>query len=116
MPSDRLTFAVGVGGQVDVARLLSRVADFFDGACLFFRHDVFRQEAVIDLDAQIALGKVAHVPDGRFYVIPGAEDAGNRSRLGGRLDHNEALVVPRRHRHVPSAARAPAAALDWART
>ena len=83
VPCNRLAFAVRVRRQVDVAGLLGCVADFFNGARLFFRHDVLREESILNLDAKVALGKVAHVANGGLDIILGAQDAGNCPRLGG---------------------------------
>ena len=112
VPGDRLTFAVGVCRQVDVAGLLGCIADLFNGAGLFLRHNVFGEEPIVDLDTKVALGKIADVAYGRFNVVFGAEDARNCPCLGGRLDYNETFAVPCRHSQVPSATRARAAAAD----
>ena len=112
VPGDRFALTVRVSCQVDVARFLSRVADLLDGACLFLRYHVLGEEAVIDLDTEITLWEVSDVPDGSFDVVIGAEDARDCSSFRRRLDDDEALIVLRRQRHVPSATRARATAGD----
>ncbi len=93
VPGDRLALAVGVGGEIDSSSLAGGVADLLDGLRLLFRHDVSRQEAVIDFDAHVVLRQVPHVAYGGLYVIVCAQNARNRPRLGGRFDYDQALSV-----------------------
>ena len=63
VPGDGLSLAVGVGGKPDRFRALCRLLDTRDHLLLVRRDDVSRLEALVYIDAELALGKVADVAD-----------------------------------------------------
>ena len=98
VPGDRLALAVEVGGEVDRVRALRRLLDVGDLLAPILGDDVLGREAVVDVDAELALagviGQVADVPVGSQDTVIVAEVALDRPCLGGRLDDHEVL----RHR------------------
>ncbi len=105
VPGDRLALAVLVGGEQEFVDVLERRLEL---AYLVLRpprrHDVQRLEAAIDVDADrvaepVALRRwhlgllrrqVADVPERRLDDIAVAKVPGDRLRLGGRLDDDQA--------------------------
>src|SRR5256885_254571 len=95
VPGDRLTLAVGVGGDEHALRLLRRLLDLGEGLRLLLDGDVLRREAVVDVHAQLALRQVADVSHGRLDGVARAEVLADRLRLGGRLDDDERAPTSR---------------------
>ena len=102
VPGDRLALAVLVSGQVELVGVLQQRLELADLLLLVGVDDVVGLEVVLDVDAELAeralldVGRhlaggrdVADVPDRRLDVPVAAEVAGDRARLGGRLDDDE---------------------------
>jgi hypothetical protein len=56
VPGDGLAFAVGVGGEVDLAGAFDAASELLDGLDLVARHEVGGREVVADLDASLSEG------------------------------------------------------------
>src|SRR5690606_12662496 len=106
VPCDGLPFAVFVGGQVDLGRLVGGLLQLLYVLASIGGDDVDRLEAGVYVHAQRRpllvlvfggdlLGRTRQVPDvahGRFddHVVP--EVLGDLLRLGGRLDDHQCLA------------------------
>src|SRR5262249_50104428 len=62
VPGNRLPLAVGVGGEVNVAAVLGGALQVVNDALPFGDERVRGPEAALDIDAELALGQVAHMP------------------------------------------------------
>ena len=69
MPGDGLSLPVRVGGQVDLARPLGRLLQVADDVLLALDGLVVRDEAALDVYAQLALGQVPHMAHGRLDLV-----------------------------------------------
>ena len=68
MPCDRLALTVGVGREIDVLLVLGGGLDPLDYLHLAGDYMVFGLEAVLDVDAELALWQIDHVPYRRSYL------------------------------------------------
>ena len=103
VPADRLAFAVRVGGEQQLGRVLQRRLQVRDLLLLVVRDDVVRREVAVDVHAEPApvllldllghlggrLGQIADVAVARLDPVLVAEEAAQRLRLGGRFDDDE---------------------------
>jgi hypothetical protein len=89
MPRNRLALTVGVGREIDVLLILGGGLDAFDDFGLAGDHVVFGLEAVLDVDAQLALRQIDHMPDRRSHYEIGSEVALDSLRLGRRFDDDQ---------------------------
>ena len=91
VPGDRLTLAVGVGREVDVLLVLRRLLDLVEHLRLALDHVVLGGEVLLDVDAELRLGQVHHVPDRRLHLVVPPQVLAERLRLGGRFDDHQVL-------------------------
>ena len=98
VPGDRLPLAVGVGRQVDLARLLDALLELLDELGLVPRHQVLRREVVVDVDPERALGQVADVAHRGLHGVAAAQILADRPRLGRRLDDDQPAATWTRKR------------------
>ena len=102
VPGDGLAFAIGVGGQQQLRRILHRGLEVRDLLLLVVGNDVVRRELVLDVDAEPpplllldlfrdlggGLGQIADVAVARLDPVLVPEEASQRLRLRRRLhDH-----------------------------
>jgi hypothetical protein len=94
VPSDRLALAIRVGRDIDGIRVMRRFLDLGQRLFLARYRDVFGLEALLDVDAQLFLGQVTDVADGRLHAIAAAQVLADRLRLVRRLhDHERATAT-----------------------
>src|SRR5581483_10733880 len=91
VPGDRLALAVGVGGEVHVLLVLGRLLDLVEDLRLALDHVVLGGEVVLDVDAELRLRQIHHVPDGRLHLVVLPQVLAEGLRLGRRLDDDEVL-------------------------
>src|SRR5208282_265200 len=91
MPRDRLAFAVGVAGEVDVILALRGALDLADYLLFALDYDVVGREIVLDIDAQLAFGQVHHVADRGHDLVVATQVTLDGFRLCGRFDNYEIL-------------------------
>ena len=105
VPADRLAFAIGVGREQQLGRVLERGLQVRDLLPLVARDDVVGREVLLDVDAEPApvllldllrhfggrLGQIADVAVARLDPVLVAEEAAERLRLRGRLDDDKRL-------------------------
>src|SRR5581483_6766780 len=94
-----LALAVGVGGEVDRARGARLVLQALQDLALLLGHDVLRPEVVLDVQPELALRQVAHVPQAGAHGVVAPEKALDGARLRRRLDNHQVFcheVVPPR--------------------
>ena len=90
VPSDRLTFAVGVGREVDLVGLGGEFPEFRHDRMFIGGDLVVRFEAVLYINRLfVALGEVADVADGGDDLVLVLQVFGYGLGLGGRLDDEE---------------------------
>ena len=119
MPADRFAFAIGVGRDVDVRRVLRGVLQLLDD--LLARHErlVLFGEVVVDVHTQLALRQIADVAHRRDHLVVAPEIFVDGLRLRRRFDHDECFchvlistlarsVKPGRTAHRPRASPDPA--------
>ena len=95
VPGDGLALAVGVGRQVDFARVRGRGLQVLDHVLLVVGHAVLGRKVVLDVDRELRAQQVAHVADRRAHVVVAAQEAADRARLRRRLDDDELCAVQR---------------------
>ena len=83
VPGYGLTFAVGVGGQVDVGGALRLLAHLLHNLLLVLEHLVLGLKVAVHVHAQLARGQVAHVAQRRKHGVVAAEIAAYGARLCG---------------------------------
>src|SRR5439155_569969 len=88
-----------VGRQVDVLLVLGGLLDVLEHLRLALDDVVLGREVALDVDPELRLGQVHHVPDGRLHLVVPPEVHAERLGLGRRLDDDEVLG------HVLHAAR-----------
>ena len=88
VPGNRLSLAVGVGSQVDVTGGGGKRPEALDDIVFPLDRLVFGDEAPLDVNPDLTLGKVLDVPDGGFDHVVVAEILVDRLGLGGGL-HND---------------------------
>ena len=119
MPGDRLAFAVFVRREQELVGVLQLRLQIGDDLLLPRVDDVERLEVLVDVDAEARPGlvlvlrgdlggvvrQVADVADRRLDDVVLAEVAGDRLRLGRRLDDHEPLALGCSHfaRHLSAA-------------
>jgi hypothetical protein len=82
VPGDRLALAIGVGREVDVLLVLGRLLDLVEDLRLALDDVVLGREVVLDVDPELRLGQVHHVPDRRLHEVVLAEVLAERLGLG----------------------------------
>src|SRR5208282_2389911 len=106
MPRDRLAFAVGVAGEVDVILALGGTLDLADYLLFALDYDVFGREIVLDIDPQLAFGQVHYMADRRHDLVIATEVTLDRFRLCRRFDdyeifcHRSILCASSSHPHL----------------
>ena len=107
VPGDRLALAVFVRREQELVGVLQLRLQVGDDLLLARVDDIERLEVVVDVDAEAGprlalvlrrdlgrvVGQVADVADRRLDDVVGAEVAGDRLRLGRRLDDHELLPL-----------------------
>ena len=83
VPSYGLTFAVGVGGQVDVGGAFRLLAYLLHNLLLVLEHLVLGLKVAVHVHAQLARGQVAHVAQRRKHGVVAAKIAAYGARLCG---------------------------------
>ena len=91
MPSDRLSFTVGIACKIDLGCMLRILLQRLDEVALAADIDVLRRKVVLDVDAELALRKIAQMPHGRSHHVFLAEILLDRLRLRRRLDNDQGL-------------------------
>src|SRR5207249_481039 len=90
MPGDGLPFPVGIGGEIDRRGLTRALLQLFQDLRLPLDQDVGRLEAVLDVDPELALREIAHVPVRGAHLETGAEVFADGPGLRGRFYDDEA--------------------------
>src|SRR5207245_279139 len=88
-----LALRIGVGGAEPALRDLRRLLDLGESLRLLLDRHVLGCEPVLDVNAELALGQVTHVPHGRLDRVAWAEVLPDRLRFGGRFDDHEGPVA-----------------------
>src|SRR5690606_12983923 len=101
VPGNRLAFAVEVGCQVDFLGLCRGFLKLLHQLALVVGHAVARLEVVLDVNRELRLEQVTHVPDRSPDLVALAQVVFNGARLRRGLDNHE-LATP-----LPVAALAP---------
>ena len=104
MPGDRLALAILVRREQELLGVLEMLLERGDDLLLARVDDVVGLEALVDVDAERpealplrlrdvgrAVGQVADVADARLDGVVAPEVAGDRPRLGGAFDDDQAL-------------------------
>ena len=99
MPGDCLAFPVRVRRDEDFARILGRALQLRDRFFLSRNWNQLRLEA-LDVDAELLLGQIHDVANGRANAIAAAEVFADGLRLGRRFDDDERLRSSRRWRKL----------------
>ena len=86
MPGDRLAFAVGVGGQVDIFFALGGFLEIVDDFFLGLNNVKIRREIFFDIDAELALRQIDDVAHRRFDLKIASQILFQGLRLGGRFN------------------------------
>ena len=89
MPGDRLALAVRVRRKIDRAGRLGVLFQLRDQILFFLHGDIFRLEAVLYVNAQLALRQIPQMPHGRFYLILAAEITLDGLGLRRRFDDDQ---------------------------
>src|SRR6478672_5517032 len=97
--SDRLAFTVRVRRDEDFARILGRALQLRDRFFLSRDGNELGLEA-LDVDAELFLGQVHDVANGRANAITAAQVLADGFRLGRRFDDDERLRSSRRWRKL----------------
>src|SRR5882672_5867865 len=95
MPGYRFTFSIRIRREEHAISKLGRLLDLGQGLRLFLNSDVFRREVVVDVDAQLALGQVAEMPDGRLDGIAAPQILADRFRFCRGLHNDEYAALCR---------------------
>lgn len=85
MPGNRLSLAVGVGGEIHFSRLLRLLGKAPDDVLLALRIDILGLEIVLDVHAQRMHGQIADMPRGSVYFVLSFEILCDGLCLGRRL-------------------------------
>ncbi len=89
VPRDRFAFPVRIGRKEYFARALRGSLELGKSLLLAGNRHVLRLEIVVDLDAQLLLGKIAQVADGGADAVASSEVLTNGLGLGRRLHNHE---------------------------
>jgi len=89
VPCDRLSLAIGVGGEDDLALALHRLLEIADRLLPALDDLVSGLEALLDVHGQLALGEVPDVAHRGAHVEAVPQEPLERSRLRGRLDDDQ---------------------------
>ena len=103
MPGDRLPLPILVGCEQELVGVAELLLEVRDDVLLVGVDDVERLELALDVHAELAVAlplllrhvrrpvrQIADVADARLHDEASAEVAGDRPRLGGGLDDDEA--------------------------
>ena len=74
MPRDRLAFAVGVAGEIDVFLALGGGLDLAEDLLFALDRDEIGREIVLDIDPELALGQVHDMADRGHDLVVGCRD------------------------------------------
>ena len=85
MPGNSLSFAVGVGCEIDVVRLFRLVRKALDDVLLAFGIDVFWLEIVLDVHAQRMHGQIADMSRRSVHLVFSFQILRDGFRLGRRF-------------------------------
>ena len=114
MPADRLAFAIRVGGQQQLGRVLEGDLQVGHLFLLVAGNDVIGREVLIDVDTETSpvllldlfgnfssrLRQIANVSEARLDPVFAAEEAAERLRLRGRLDDDKRFSHLRNGNHL----------------
>ena len=89
MPADRFAFAIRVGRDVDVGRVLGGVLELLDDLLARLDRFVLLGEVVVDVHAELALRQVADVAHRRDDLVVAPEILVDGLGLRRRLDHDQ---------------------------
>ena len=90
VPADGLSLAIGVGGDEDGVGFLGRRLQLADHLLFSFQHLIGGLEGFL-VDAELALGQIAHVSHGRLDDVILADEFVDRLRFCGGFDDHEVL-------------------------
>src|SRR5262249_15220084 len=107
MPADRLAFPIRVGGHVEDLGPLGGLLEVVENLLLPGRHDVFRLEALLRIDAKRRFGQVSDVAHRRLHDELRIEILLNRLHLRRRLDDDEGSLTGRHEPLSPPGGRRP---------
>ena len=94
VPGDGFPFTVFIGREPDQVRLPGKVLQFLDHLLLVRRDHIFRLEAMLHIDAQLLVLKVAYMPEAGLHRVFFAEIFLYGPRLCRRLDYYEIPAHP----------------------
>ena len=86
MPGDRFAFAIRIGSQIDIFFALGRFFQIVDDFFLGLNDVKVGREIFFDIDAELALGQIDHMADGRFDLKIASQIFFQGLGLGGRFD------------------------------
>jgi hypothetical protein len=89
VPRDGLAFAVRIGGNQDLVGIPGRGLKLGNRLLLPLDRDELGLELRGDVNTQLALGQVPDVAHGGLHREAPSQVLADRSRLRGRLDHDE---------------------------
>ena len=101
MPGDGLPFPILISGQVKFIGCFQSLLQVGDGLLLVFADHIVREEAVVHVDAELAipglvlsgdlrgLGQVADMPDGSHHRVTIAQVSTDLPGFGRRLHNHE---------------------------
>ncbi len=94
VPGDRLTFAVGVGGEDQLVVILQSVGDGLDVFAAVRAHFPGHLEIVLGVDRAVLRGEVAHMPVGGQHGVTRAEILVDRLGFGRAFDNDNGHENP----------------------
>ncbi len=104
MPRDRLAFAVGVAGEVDILLAFGGALDLADYLLFALNYDVVGSEIMLDIYTQLAFGQVHHVADRGHDLVVATEVTLDGFRLCRRFDDYEIFCHRFRRLRLPDPA------------
>ena len=102
MPCDRLAFAIGVAGEVDVVLALGGGLDLAEDLLFALDYDEIGREIVLDIDPELALGQVHDMADRGHDLVVATEVTLDGFRLCGRFNDYEIFCHRFRRLQYPS--------------
>jgi hypothetical protein len=95
VPTDRFTFTIRVGRDVDLIRVMRGFLDLGQRLFLAGDRNVLRSETLLDVDAELFFREVADVTDGRFHAVAAPEVLAQGLRLARGLHDDERAATTR---------------------
>ena len=93
VPGDGLAFAIGVGRQVDLTRLLDALLELLDQLGLVSRHQIGRREIVVDVDPERALWQIANVAHRGLHGVAAAKVLADGAGFRWRFDDDQTAAT-----------------------